>query len=191
MDLVLPCDPTRHRGKHVGYDLEAFYWVLLWLVMRRVEHNLGQDGVSELFFYIPHSIEVLTRKMRWVRGVPNGAESGERTLKELVFADDLPLTSLMEEFRTLVRKQDMEGPALTYDATREMLDKTIDTHERFAKAEGEDDNKLNGRGQEEEQEDLLAPFYTLHIDSPATFDIPRGPLKVITTPIQAGATVKA
>lgn len=189
MDLVLSCDPTRHRGKHVGYDLEAFYWVLLWLVMRRVEHNLGPDDVRELFFYMPHSIEVLTRKMRWVRGVPSDVGSGERTLKELVFADDLPLTWLMEEFRTLVRKQDMEGPTLTYDATHEMLDKAIDMHKRVTKTEGEVDNELD-EGQEEE-EDLLVPFYSLHIDSPATFDIPRRPLKIITSPIRAGATVKA
>ena len=189
MDLVLPCDPSRHRGKDVGYDLEAFYWVLLWLVMHRVEHNLGPDDVRELFFYLPHSIEVLTRKMRWVRGVPSDVGTAERTLKELVFADDLPLTWLMEEFRTLVRKQDMEGPALTYDATHEILDKAIDMHERFARAEGEDHGELDGC--QEEQEDLLAPFYSLRINSPATFDIPRAPLKIITTPVQAGAVVKA
>ena len=103
-----------HKPRH---DLESFYWVLLWVVLRHTQHPLGK-GFYENIFVRGDQL----RKWLWV--ADRDAIPGLEDAKMLVFIDNEPLTSLVEEFRLLVKDQYLRPSedVLTHDAVLAIFD---------------------------------------------------------------------
>ena len=108
-----------HRPHH---DIESFYWVLLWMVLRHSDHSEGQE-LYEHVFSATHGSKL---KLSWVLTV-----EGEPGCP-LVIADDEPLTELMQRLKDLVSEQVIRSrvpgthaPVLTYDAVVKVFDAAL------------------------------------------------------------------
>ncbi|KAI0350409.1 hypothetical protein OH77DRAFT_1413043 [Trametes cingulata] len=107
-----------HDARH---DLESFYWVLLWIVLRYTKYvHVDPTGCSEVFVY----------------GDDKAAASAKRAWltrpEALNIPDNLPLTILLAAFESLVRKANRkeapDEPAripLTYATVLEIFDAAL------------------------------------------------------------------
>ncbi len=112
---------VNHRYYH---DIESYYWVLLWILLRHTEHNLGQGQCEKIFKLDEGTISADT-KWSWLSTPPY------RAAATLIFKDNKPLTDLMLAFKALVKQQiELIGkgaePVLTHDAVLEMFEHALD-----------------------------------------------------------------
>ncbi|KAI0706502.1 hypothetical protein C8Q76DRAFT_696735 [Earliella scabrosa] len=110
-------EPVFHDVHH---DLESFYWVLLWIVLRHTEHSLGQSRCETVFKY-GNDQDAWSAKEAWL-GSPY---TDKNDAWKLNVTNNEPLTVLMREFRLLVRKQAREGFVLEYDIVLALFDKVL------------------------------------------------------------------
>ena len=110
-------EPVFHDVHH---DLESFYWVLLWIVLRHTEHSLGQSRCETVFKY-GNDQDAWSAKEAWL-GSPY---TDKNDAWKLNVTNNEPLTVLMREFRLLVRKQAREGYVLEYDIVLALFDKVL------------------------------------------------------------------
>ncbi|KAI0788307.1 hypothetical protein C8Q74DRAFT_672954 [Fomes fomentarius] len=109
----------------VHHDLESAYWVLLWLVLRHTEHNLGQLVCKNVFVFGDDD-KAAAAKYLWVI----------LHSKELVVKGNEPLTTLLLEFRSLLyRSADHPNPAeiLNHDSVLEIFRKAISQEKNWPK----------------------------------------------------------
>ncbi|TBU46962.1 hypothetical protein BD309DRAFT_857048 [Dichomitus squalens] len=109
----------------VHHDLESFYWVLLWIVLRHTQHDLEVDPESPnpctRVFRSGNNLEAADMKRAWL------------TETEVHFTVDgnKPLTDLMHQFRMLILEAIIMGPRaaprryLTHAAVLELFDTAL------------------------------------------------------------------
>ncbi|RPD54999.1 hypothetical protein L226DRAFT_424930, partial [Lentinus tigrinus ALCF2SS1-7] len=97
----------------IFHDLESFYWVLLWVILRHMEHNhrLRQMASADIF---RDGSAAVALKLVWLRN-----ESC------LVITDNVPLTALHDKFKGLlarsVYRHKGEENELTYEAVEKLF----------------------------------------------------------------------
>ncbi len=104
---LLQMESILHELHH---DLQSFYWVILWVVLRHTDHSLGQQRCTTIFKYGCDQ-EAWNGKFAWL-GVAMKKEPASHTL---IFKDNEPLTTLMSALRTMVRRSVHGIERLTYD----------------------------------------------------------------------------
>ena len=131
--LKTNCRPDTHTPEH---DLESFYWVLLWVLVRHVEYTttpkkaskpnnsnppLKSDDVCSKVFVYGDDYEAYSKKVAWIGLMEE--EKGDYTLR---FINNKPLTTLMANLRILVRYS-IQGTAggLTYDRVLALFDAAL------------------------------------------------------------------
>ncbi|KAI1792130.1 hypothetical protein LXA43DRAFT_972714 [Ganoderma leucocontextum] len=103
----------------VQHDLESFYWVLLWNVLRYTEHNHpdGQNACPNIFKL--GSEPSFGSKLMWL-------SSNART--KLSIKNNLPLSTLLKEFGDLCfLKVFPHADPLDYDQVLTIFDKMLDS----------------------------------------------------------------
>ncbi|TFK93804.1 hypothetical protein K466DRAFT_658248 [Polyporus arcularius HHB13444] len=128
----LPCDDRRKertgtyymalelllskRTVHgVRHDLQSFYWVLMWLVLRHTKHSLAADYCYKLF-RTGDDFTAAAAKMC--------------SSSEFSVTDNAPLTALIEDFRALLSRTRFEHRApppvpLAYDSVLGIFCKAV------------------------------------------------------------------
>lgn len=105
-----------HKPRH---DLESFYWVLLWVILRHTLHNLDQKRCEQIFVYGKDN-EASTQKCDWVD------RSDHKKRGYLVnFKDNRPLTILLRQYRQLVRQHIHTETGLDYDSVLTIFDNAL------------------------------------------------------------------
>ncbi|KAH9983182.1 hypothetical protein BJV77DRAFT_1073029 [Russula vinacea] len=99
-----------HERKH---DLESIYWLLIWIILRHVEHDQGPSACKELF-------DVEDRKLA------AGAKTMWLGRSDLRISNNEPLTELLESLRILFRKQLADKDTSSVEVTYDTLLATID-----------------------------------------------------------------
>lgn len=107
---------TKHAVIHEPrHDLESFYWVLLWVVLRHTDHNLGQDQCEAIFVYGDDK-KARTMKAGWLSyGNVDPAHA-------LYITNNRPLTYLMYQYRKLVQSNAFRKTGLDYDSVLQIFD---------------------------------------------------------------------
>ncbi|KAJ6466321.1 hypothetical protein C8R45DRAFT_910328 [Mycena sanguinolenta] len=94
------------------HDLESFYWLLIWMILRHTEHQHSdlKYACTNLF----DSPGPAVQKRGWL-------------LTEEQFSQDLPISKFAEAFRQLVLFQHLpiSRKILTYDQVRELFDEHL------------------------------------------------------------------
>lgn len=110
----------------IHHDLESFYWVLVWVVMRHTMHSLGQEYCSTLFVFGNDQLGA-SAKIAWIYPVDD--EGGERKFYFEV-EGNAPLTELLGDFRILVfraRRWPGQQPVLlTYESVLGIFRKAVE-----------------------------------------------------------------
>ena len=104
----------------IHHDLESFYWVLLWVVLRHTVHNLGQQYCAKLFKFGDDDAGY-GPKLSWVD--PFAHETGRVRIINFQVEGNTPLTTLIEDFRILVHNA--RDVALTYDSVLDIFRKAV------------------------------------------------------------------
>ncbi|KZT68574.1 hypothetical protein DAEQUDRAFT_692221 [Daedalea quercina L-15889] len=107
----------------VRHDLESFYWVILWIVLRHTDHTheKGAAACRELFAAADEA-DAERRKITWLVSRPRS---------DVTILGNPPLTNLLGRLRRLVKEctlggDDMaETPHLTHEAFLEILDDAL------------------------------------------------------------------
>ncbi|KAI0711836.1 hypothetical protein C8T65DRAFT_776326 [Cerioporus squamosus] len=110
----------------VCHDLQSFYWVLMWLILRHTDHSLGQEYSLELF-RAGDDQAAAAAKLAWIN--PFGWFTDERQT-EFRVTKNAPLTALIENFRVILSQSLFYPRApppvrLTYDSVSEIFCKAI------------------------------------------------------------------
>ncbi|RPD54995.1 hypothetical protein L227DRAFT_533745 [Lentinus tigrinus ALCF2SS1-6] len=104
----------------VHHDLESFCWVLLWVILRHTNHNLGQQYCTTVFKYGSDD-EAVNGKVGWL-----GFERREqRASQRLTIKNNVPLTDMMYKLRTMVRRSAHGFDILTYDSLLEVFNEAL------------------------------------------------------------------
>ena len=109
-------DVLMHKMHERKHDLESIYWLLIWIILRHVEHDQGEEACKELF-------DVEDRKL---------AAAAKRTwlgTSDVRINDNEPLTGLLKSLRTLFKKQlgdiDTASVEVTYDDLLTAIDDAL------------------------------------------------------------------
>ncbi|KAH9945557.1 hypothetical protein B0H21DRAFT_809337 [Amylocystis lapponica] len=97
------------------HDLESFYWVLVWVVLRHTNyfHRYGPDTCNKLFGGADEEA-CKSAKLKWI----NSKHS-------VVVKDNRPLTVLLISLTRLVARAYEEGEPLTYESVLEIFEKSL------------------------------------------------------------------
>jgi hypothetical protein len=115
-------DPN-HRH-HAHHDIESFYWLLVYVVLRNTDHNLDRLMCSRIFDSHSKQGKAAAKAKRiWLK---------EQSLK-LEIRFNAPLNKILHDLTTLVRNQVENGPAtptlLTHQAFLDVLDRALEMKE--------------------------------------------------------------
>ncbi|KAI0645961.1 hypothetical protein C8Q79DRAFT_1010843 [Trametes meyenii] len=116
---ILKVPDMIHNTHH---DLESFYWVLLWVVVRHTDHGRGKEICNRIFKYGDDE-ESANAKRCWL----------EDAVQSDMIPDNKPLSYLLKELTALVQEQlpttrrNAQQILLTYDAILEVFDKALAT----------------------------------------------------------------
>ena len=101
-----------HRRKH---DLESIYWLLIWIILRHVEHNhhQGEEACGKLFDIDDRELAAFAKRT-WL------------VTSDLRINNNEPLTGLLESLRILFRKQLGDKDTASVEVTYDTLLATID-----------------------------------------------------------------
>ncbi|KAI0750224.1 hypothetical protein C8Q80DRAFT_1253760 [Daedaleopsis nitida] len=105
-----------HKPRH---DLESYYWVLLWIILRHTLHSLGQPRCEDIFVYGKDS-EARMRKLDWV----NFNDKKEKRYLVNV-SNNRPLTLLLREYRRLVKTHIDTQTGLDYESVLSIFDNAL------------------------------------------------------------------
>ncbi|OBZ70715.1 hypothetical protein A0H81_09148 [Grifola frondosa] len=105
----------------VNHDLESFYWVLIWIVLRHTAHNdpEGKLARDSLFKAGQYAGRVALMKLGWL------------TEDSVIVEGNPPLSVLLRDFTRLCLKQfirsknDQDGDPLTYEAVLKIFDDAL------------------------------------------------------------------
>ncbi|OBZ70522.1 hypothetical protein A0H81_09098 [Grifola frondosa] len=105
----------------VHHDLESFYWVLIWIVLRHTAHSDPRREFASGSVFKPgeEALEVATMKQGWVLRQP------------VTVKDNPPLSDLLHDFTKLClsqftkSKNDQDKNPLTYEAVLKIFDDAL------------------------------------------------------------------
>lgn len=112
---VLRSSPVIHQVKH---DLESFFWLLIWLVLRHTAHTHSDTtGMLKTLFDQPTDGQCSLTKAGWLL-----------TGDSLVVEGNAPLTYILEEFTELCRVSHYKRASvpLTYVSVLKIFDDALD-----------------------------------------------------------------
>ncbi|KAI1792123.1 hypothetical protein LXA43DRAFT_1093940 [Ganoderma leucocontextum] len=118
----------------VPHDLQSFYWVLLWIVLRHTEHNhpCGSEACPDIFQLGARSC--LGTKMDWLLG---------NIRPTLLIENNSPLTALVKEFGDLCFCTAFSSNnALDYDEVLAIFDNVLES-DKFKSLWPKDDLPLD------------------------------------------------
>ncbi|KAI0750222.1 hypothetical protein C8Q80DRAFT_1269961 [Daedaleopsis nitida] len=119
MDFLKARDrPAIHTPRH---DLESFYWVLLWVVLRHTKHKLGKRYCEALFVY-NNDRSARDAKSGWVYRTDEDAAT-------LIFFKNLNLTILLRSYHRLIRENTEKKVAITHESVLAIFDQALATPE--------------------------------------------------------------
>jgi hypothetical protein len=102
-----------HERKH---DLESFYWLLVWTLLRHADHDQGPSACSKLFDVGDRELAA-AQKRTWLE------------TSDLRINRNKPLTQLLKSLRILFRKQladiDTASVEVTYDTLLSAIDYAV------------------------------------------------------------------
>ena len=102
-----------HERKH---DLQFFYWLLIWTLLRHADHDQGPSACGRLFDVEDRELGA-AQKRTWLQ------------TSDLRISCNKPLTQLLERLRALFRKQltnkDTSSIELTYDTLLAAIDSSL------------------------------------------------------------------
>ncbi|KAI0750213.1 hypothetical protein C8Q80DRAFT_1166669 [Daedaleopsis nitida] len=105
-----------HKPRH---DLESYYWVLFWIILRHTLHSLGQQRCEKIFVYGEDS-EAKMRKRDWV------TRNDVKEKNYLVnVSNNRPLTVLLRQYRRLVKNHIEMQTGLDYDSVLSIFDNAL------------------------------------------------------------------
>ncbi|KAI0750220.1 hypothetical protein C8Q80DRAFT_1166703 [Daedaleopsis nitida] len=114
--LMNSADASTHKPAH---DLDSFYWVILWVVLRHTANTLGKERCREIF-EVDSDSDAATRKIAWLN------HDDLQSRRHLLYVyDNAPLTNLLRDFRSLVGKHALSTAGLEYDAVLELFDDAL------------------------------------------------------------------
>ncbi|EJF59157.1 hypothetical protein DICSQDRAFT_172310 [Dichomitus squalens LYAD-421 SS1] len=117
MAIQLLGDEGDIHGLH--HDLQSFYWVILWVVLRHTDHTHPKGDEACPHIFDPGERASLAAKYSWLSG---------RLRKDLRVRDNVPLTVLLKEFGDLcVQKLLSDDQPLDYDEVLAIFDKVLDS----------------------------------------------------------------
>ncbi|EIW58055.1 uncharacterized protein TRAVEDRAFT_49067 [Trametes versicolor FP-101664 SS1] len=122
LDLLDPIvTDVNHDYPH---DLESFFWVLLWIILRHTDHrHESREEACKLTFELGHDGRATVAKQGWLHRT-------RRLNPCLVITGNSPLTELLHSFHKLVYNATMkeltECVPLTYDAVLRIFDTAIE-----------------------------------------------------------------
>ena len=109
-------DVLKHKMHERKHDLESIYWLLIWIILRHVNHNQGEEACGKLFDVDDRELAA-SQKRTWL------------VTSDLRVNDNEPLTELLELLRRLFRKQlgDKDTPSVevTYDTLLAAIDDAL------------------------------------------------------------------
>ncbi|EPT00608.1 hypothetical protein FOMPIDRAFT_1049638 [Fomitopsis schrenkii] len=89
VEILDKCFRVTHEARH---DLESFYWLLVWIVLRHVKGHKFQTWFE--LFDCPTSVAALAAKHLWMSD----------NIQRIYIPNNIPLTNLLEKFRNLCQK---------------------------------------------------------------------------------------
>jgi hypothetical protein len=109
-------DVLMHKMHERKHDLESIYWLLIWIILRHVDHNQGPSACSKLFDIEDRELAA-AQKRAWLE------------TSDLRINRNEPLTRLLKSLRILYRKQladiDTTSVEVTYDALLAAIDYAV------------------------------------------------------------------
>ncbi len=104
------------------HDLESAYRVILRMILRHVEHNLGEDDCEVVLTYCGSNQTTVRMQQRLT--LRKGVHGHNFTM-----TNNASITELMQEVKTLVRSHcdhdNDAGPVSTYDVVHAIVDKVL------------------------------------------------------------------
>ncbi|KAI0641964.1 hypothetical protein C8Q79DRAFT_918222 [Trametes meyenii] len=103
---------------NIHHDLESFYWVLLWVIVRHTNHGQGEDICNDIFKY-GNDKDSASAKRDWLESIM------------LEIPDNKPLSYLLKELTVLVlehiptTRRNAKPTLLTYEAVLEIFDTAL------------------------------------------------------------------
>ncbi|EJF59133.1 hypothetical protein DICSQDRAFT_128435 [Dichomitus squalens LYAD-421 SS1] len=117
MAIQLLSDEGDIHGPH--HDLQSFYWVILWVVLRHTDHTHPKGDEACPYIFDRGERASLAAKYSWLSGCLR---------KDLCVRDNVPLTVLLKEFGDLcVQKLLSDDQPLDYDEVLAIFDKVLDS----------------------------------------------------------------
>lgn len=104
----------------IPHDMESFYWVLVWIILRHTEHD-HKDGARACSTYFKYTsdAEAAAGKLLWLYHT-----------SPVHIKDNRPLTRLLIDLHELVRTSVLGGGApLTHDAMLAVFNKALQREE--------------------------------------------------------------
>ncbi|KAJ7899085.1 hypothetical protein B0H13DRAFT_801033 [Mycena leptocephala] len=140
-----PGEVHKHSSEH---DLESFYWLLVWLLLRHAEHNhpAGSNACSRVFD--GEAYEVFDHKSSWLAHMGFG---GPR----LLIRNNPPLTALVDALNTIFRTQNTDQTPATHESLLAAFDKAIGSA---------------GWPENDTAKEFVLPFVSLGMPPPPTSD---------------------
>nr|GAT60599.1 predicted protein [Mycena chlorophos] len=111
-----------HKPKH---DLESFYWLLIWLLLRYTSHTApsGKQAPYQLFDH-PDYNTARSTKITWLRDQSQAYRRGD-----YLWPDNAPLSVLVGELTGLVKANDdgliNDRESITYDSVIGLFEKAL------------------------------------------------------------------
>lgn len=100
---IMKMDNTVIHSVH--HDLESFYWVLLWIVLRHTKHNIVVQDPCQVAFEYGDDQAARNAKRGWIMDYDD----------KLKVLHNEPLTTLLEEFRQLIERCAILAPKVSPD----------------------------------------------------------------------------
>jgi hypothetical protein len=107
-------DVLMHKLHERKHDLESFYWLLVWTLLRHADHDQGPSACSKLFDVEDRELAT-AQKEHWLRH------------SDLQIMGKELLTQLLEQLKVLFRKQLTDKDTTSVDVKYDTLMVAIDS----------------------------------------------------------------
>lgn len=107
-------DVLMHKMHERKHDFESFSWLLVWTLLRHVDHDQGPSACSKLFDVEDRELAA-AQKEHWLRR------------SDLQIVGNEPLTQLLEQLRAPFRKQLIDKDTTSVEVEYDTLVVAIDS----------------------------------------------------------------
>ena len=109
-------DVLKHKMHERKHDLESIYWLLIWIILRHVDHDQPKWACRDLFDVDDRKLAAAA-KVDWLGS------------SDLRVKNNEPLTGLLKSLRILFKKQladiDTASVEVTYDTLLAAIDNAL------------------------------------------------------------------